>query len=411
MKQSKTGTKIAILLLASCQGSLAIAVTAIETLSGVYPDVAQGTLLLISTLPTLAAILASVCSAAFYKMLGYKNTGIMAVLMVGLGGAIPLVIPGIAAILISRVILGIGYGISAVLAPTLIGIKLAGDKNQKNFYGYEVAMLGMSGVIFGQIGGILTGINVKMMWALHLVFLLVLVIIIAGLEEPTEQELAVQSAADGAKEKHDKAVGNILHAIPSIFFLLIILHFAASSVSMTWYSNVSYVTAERGILNAAAFAGTMMAVYNLGNFVGGLMTGRFSMLTKHYTVIVGITFFAVCYFLTCISGNKLIMLLAAMILGMGDAIAYSSAFTIVGYLVKGESNGLAVGVMNAFTQGGCFVGPYIPLMISTAMGGDGAALPQMRISVVLAVVLAVVYFVVLRLKACKPIAEGYASNV
>lgn len=149
MKSSKTGTKIAILLLASSQGSLAIAVTAIETLSSLYPDVAQGTLLLISTLPTLTAIPASIFSAAFYKLLGYKNTGIMAVLMVGVGGAIPLVIPGITAILISRFLLGIGYGVSAVLAPTLIGIKLAGDKNQKNFYGYEVAMLGMSGVIFG----------------------------------------------------------------------------------------------------------------------------------------------------------------------------------------------------------------------------------------------------------------------
>lgn len=410
MKQSKTGTKIAILLLASCQGSLAIAVTAIETLSGIYPDVAQGTLLLISTLPTLTAILSSVCSAAFYKVLGYKNTGIMAVLMVGLGGAIPLLIPGITAILISRFILGIGYGVSAVLAPTLIGIKLAGDKNQKNFYGYEVAMLGMSGVIFGQIGGILTSVNVKLMWALHLVFLLVLVVIIIGLEEPTAEELAVQSTADSAKKESDKLTGKLRHSIPSIFFLLIILHFAASSVSMTWYSNVSYVTAERGILNAAAFAGTMMAIYNLGNFIGGIITGRFARFTKHYTVIVGIVFFAVCYFLTCISGNKAIMLLAAMILGMGDAIAYSSAFTIVGYLVKGESNGLAVGIMNAFTQGGCFVGPYIPLAISTAMGNNGAALPQMRISVILAVILAVVYSIVLRIKACQPIAEGYADQ-
>lgn len=95
-----------------------------------------------------------------------------------------------------------------------------------------------------------------MMWALHRVFLLILVVVIIGLEEPTEQELAVQSATDGANEKSGKVSGNILHMLPPVFFLLIILHFSASSVSMTWHSNVSYVTAERGILNAATFAGT-----------------------------------------------------------------------------------------------------------------------------------------------------------
>lgn len=224
MEKSRLGTKISILLLAFCTGSLAVAVPAIDSISKLYPDVAQGTLLLIGTLPTLAAIPTSVFSAIVYKLVGYKRTGILAVLMVSLGGALPLFFNYFTVILVSRIVLGVGYGLCSVLPATLIGISLAGDKSQQNFYGYQVAMLGLSGAVFGQVGGIMTGIDVKWMWAVHLGFIAVLPVILFAMKEPTEAELEAQNSPENQEINDSMAAKGR----------------QSNSADLLWYSNIPF---------------------------------------------------------------------------------------------------------------------------------------------------------------------------
>ena len=409
MKQSNLGNKISILLLALCQGSVTIAAPALDTISKEYPSVPQATILLIATLPTLAAILASVFSAVIYKVLGYKKTGIAAVLMVGLGGALPLFVPGFPVIILSRVIMGIGYGICSVLPPTLIGITLAGDKSQKNYYGYAVAMLGVSGVVLGQIGGIVVGISVKWLWAVHLIFLLILPVIIIGMKEPTKEELAKQSVSVESAEHTGKKNENMLHAFPAVFFVLLILHFITGVVDTTWCTNVSYLVVEKQIAHAATFAGTLIAAFNLGAFVGGTMMGRIAKFTKRFTVVFGISCSMISCLLSFLFGNIVILVVAGFIIGIADSTIYSSAFTISGYLVPGEANGLAVGIMNAVVQAGCFVGPYIPLWISNVIG-QGTVTSQMGIVALFAAICVAIYTLILKSKASKPLVDGYAKN-
>lgn len=409
MKKSNRGNKISILLFALCQGSLSVAAPALESISRAYPDVSQASILLVGTLPLLAAIFASVFSAVLYRVLGYKKTGIVSVLMVALGGALPLFIPTFTVIIISRVIMGIGYGICSVLPHALIGITLAGDKSQKNYYGYAVAMLGVSGVVLGQIGGIAAGISVKWVWALHLAFLLTLPVIMVGMTEPTPEELAVQNVEPVSGEKGSKKQA-LFKAFPKVFLVLLVLHFITGVVDSTLYANVSYLVAEKQIAHAATFAGTMVAMANLGAFIGGSMMGRVARIAKRFTVIFGIA----CSLLSCLLcglfGNAAILVAAAFIYGIGDSTIYSSAFTISGCLVPGEANGLAVGVMNALIQAGCFVGPYIPLWISNQMG-SGTVASQLGITTVLAGICLVIYVFVLNSKSGQPLVDGYANNV
>lgn len=408
MEKSRLGTKISILLLAFCTGSLAVAVPAIDSISKLYPDVAQGTLLLIGTLPTLAAIPTSVFSAIVYKLVGYKRTGILAVLMVSLGGALPLFFNYFTVILVSRIVLGVGYGLCSVLPATLIGISLAGDKSQQNFYGYQVAMLGLAGAVFGQVGGIMTGIDVKWMWAVHLGFIAVLPVILFAMKEPTEAELEAQNSSEN-QEINDSMAAKAGRAIPLIFFGILIFHFLCGTVDMTWYANVSYIVSEKGIANGAVFSGTLIGINNLAMMIGGATCGRLSRYVKQYSIITAIAFVIAGCLLTWVTANKFLLILGSILVGYGDSFAYSSSFAIAGYLVPGKANGLAVGIMNAVVQGGCFFGPYIPLMISSAMGSGGVIMTQMIIIVVIAVVNATIYSVVLRTRACKPLAAGYAA--
>lgn len=405
-EKATTQTKLSILLIQFCTGSIAIAMPAIETISKIYPDISDGLVIMVGTIPTLAAIFVSLVSAGFYHVLGYRKTAIIAVLLVGVGGSIPAVVPGFAIILVSRLIVGIGYGLCAVLPQTMIGIYLHGDKSQANFYGYGVAMLGIAGVVFGQLGGILAAKSISLMWAMHLCFLLVIPVIIAGIKEPDAERLSMiegESALQENAGERKKGMG-----IPSIFFLLLLLHFIIGSVNMTWYSNSSYVIAERGILNAAVFSGTVVAFYNLGQMLGGFSVGRISKFTRHYSIVAGTVIGIVAFAISWLTGSKILLAAAGLLAGYADAFQYSTAFAICGHMVPGKSNGLAVGLINAAIQGGCFFGPYIPLFIASLMSGNHIS--QMGIIVVIALVNVVVYAVVLGTKPMAPLRNGYRKT-
>ena len=401
-------TKLAILLIQFCTGSIAICMASIETISRLYPNVSQALVLMVGTIPTLAAIVVSLVSVGFYRVLGYKKTAIVAILLVAVGGSIPAMISGFSVILISRLIVGVGYGLCAVLPQTMISIYLYGDKSQSNYYGYGVAMLGIAGVVLGQLGGILTNININLMWLIHLSFLLVLPVILIGVKEPSAELLdKIEASSSEDEPTNDENFKKSKKAIPSVFFLLLVFHFLIGSVNMTWYSNSSYVVAERGVLNAAVFAGTIVAAYNAGQMLGGFSVGRISRITRQYSIVFGTVVGIVAFALTWLSGSKALLLAAGLLAGYADAFQYSTAFATCGYMVPGRKNGLAVGMMNAAVQGGCFFGPYIPMYIAAAM--NGSHIMQMGIITVIAVVNIVVYGCVLMTKHCQSLRDGFAK--
>lgn len=406
MHRTSPLTKLAILLIQFCTGSIAICMASIETISREYPNVSAALVLMVGTIPTLAAILVSLCSAIFYSKLGYRKTAIIAVLLVSLGGSIPAFVSGFYIILVSRLIVGIGYGLCAVLPQTMIGVYLRGDKSQSNFYGYGVAMLGIAGVVFGQLGGLLTNINIKLMWMLHLCFLLVLPVIIFGVSEPSQEMLNHLDAESADTSAGDSNIESSKSAVPAIFFFLLFLHFLIGTTNMTWYSNSSYVVAERGVMNAAAFSGTIVAAYNAGQMLGGFSVGRISRFTRSYSIVFGTSVGLIAFVITWLSGFRVLLLVAGLFAGYADAFQYSTAFAICGYMVPGRKNGFAVGLMNAAVQGGCFFGPYIPMYIASLSGGSH--IMQMGIISIIALINMIVYSCILRTRQCKSLRDGYA---
>lgn len=83
----------------------------LATLAAEYPDVPMTSIYLLATIISLCSIPTNIGVGWFVNKLGYKGTSIFGIAMILVGGIMPYFLPAFNMLLVSRVLMGLGYGL------------------------------------------------------------------------------------------------------------------------------------------------------------------------------------------------------------------------------------------------------------------------------------------------------------
>lgn len=310
---------------------------------------------LVVTLPALICIPIGLLNKAFMKFISKKNLIIIGLLLYTIGGLSSSLSPNIYVLLFTKVILGLGLGITAPLSLVLIGDFFHGKERAK-FMGFATATTNLGGIISTLFVGFLVSLGWRYSFLVYAVAIIVLILIVFFL--PNDYENNEEKLSTGNLEEDIKLNKGIFkYAI--LVFLGLIAFYAIPT-------NMDFLVKLRN-LGGASTAANIVSIGTLTSLISAMIFPKLIKIFKRYfSLIIFISMFLGFIILGTAHSMPMILLGAIFVgFGFGDVIPFGMLFA--SNLVHKTHTALAILIVTTGLYFGEFVSPLILQFLSKTL--------------------------------------------
>lgn len=334
-------------------------------LGGVQNNFASASSMLVKlvvTLPALICIPVGLLNGTFMKFMSKKNLILIGLILYLVGGVASFFSVNIYMLLTTRVILGLGLGITAPLSLVLIGDFFHGKERAK-FMGYSTASTNLGGIISTLVVGFLSGFGWQYSFLVYLVAIIVIVLVILFLPK-SPNEIDAEDKDIEATNLH-----NIEKQIPlniGIFKYAIIILLAL----IAFYSiptNLDFLL-EFKKLGSAKLAADIISVSTFISLISALAFGKLIKKFKAYYSLIIFALMAIGCFLIGSGTSLWVVILGAMLngLGFGGIVPFTMLFAA--NIVHKTHTSLSIIIVTSALYLGEFLSPLVLQAISNVLG-------------------------------------------
>ncbi len=327
------------------------------------------------TLPALMIMIGAPAAGVLVRRFGLRHTVLTLLLLYALSGAAGLVVPGLAGMVVSRLLLGLAGGALAATSTALAGAYFHGSARE-HLLGYMAAAPGLFAVVtLAASGWLVDHGGWRAPFGLYLAALPVLLLAFSVVDGRRPQ--SIEDAVKG-----DDGVS----ALWPIYAVLVILSIGMFMVSI----HGSFLLGGLGVASATA-SGILLALPLVAVVVIGTSYGHLRKRLGAKAMVVA------CAALLGI-GNMLVgamptlwgFALGAVFFGLGCGLVYPSLSSIILRRVPLSTQPRAAGLMTTGIFLGQFVNPLAvaPLRALTSVGGSFVLIGAAMIAVALIVAIA-----------------------
>lgn len=317
----KLRTKLAIL-------SVSLILTSAPVINGVLPRVkndlnlTQAQTEILSTLPNLFVVISILLSSFLADKIGMKRTVSLGLLLVGIGGSLPILISSYPAVILSRLILGAGLGLFNSLAISFISIFYAGHE-RASLLGIRNAFENIGQACLTLLAGLLLTFGWRYSFAVYLLAFPLILILNLFVPETKGQTVAAEKVKPrAAKEKIDPSIYGI--------FLFGILMMMSNSAILVRFPSMA-VLIEGKAVNASIY----LALMPLFGIIAGLLFGTVNRIFRNKTIYLYLTLLLVVNLLVSLAADHFVLLVLALFLsGVPIAWMVPHIFNYLGNLSK-----------------------------------------------------------------------------
>lgn len=347
---------VMILTLYMIQGTMGAFSPAVASLVEAYSDKPESTVMLISTLPALTAILGNIAFGVLAKKFGTKVTIVASFIVFFAGAFLPFfTFDSLTLVLVERAVFGLGYGTIYPSCATLV-VKLLKPEKHGSVMGIGSATGTIAGVILSLLIGALAGISARYVFLSYIVFAIPFILVLITPARSFEAETAPLSGAaevetgSAVKEKYGKK---------SLFwqgFALFELLFA-----YVFYLYISLAVTDMGgspsqsslITSINMIAGCVAGIF-FGKIMGGLK--RWMGAACGVVMVAG--------FIICgVADSITLLYVGAALLGLGNTLFCTYEFVAIAATTPASkvasANSTATALMNVATLCATFVFSFI----------------------------------------------------
>lgn len=310
---------------------------------------------LVVTLPALICIPIGLLNKAFMKFISKKNLIIIGLLLYTIGGLSSSLSPNIYVLLFTKVILGLGLGITAPLSLVLIGDFFHGKERAK-FMGFSTATTNLGGILSTLFVGFLVSLGWRYSFLVYAVAIIVLFLIVFFL--PNDYENNEEKLSTGNIEEDIKLNKGIFkYAI--LVFLGLIAFYAIPT-------NMDFLVKLRN-LGGASTAANIVSIGTLTSLISAMIFPKLIKIFKRYfSLIIFISMFLGFIILGTAHSMPMILLGAIFVgFGFGDVIPFGMLFA--SNLVHKTHTALAILIVTTGLYFGEFVSPLILQFLSKTL--------------------------------------------
>ncbi len=366
---------ISVLSIFFIQMGMGIMTPAIQNLAQAFPDVPFTTIMMISTMPSLAMIPSSFVVGPIAEKFGYRPVLIIGMLFFTIGGAMPYFMDNFTMILVTRMFVGVGFGILFPMGNALV-LKFYEGQKRANMMGVANVAANIGGISLQMLGAFLCAIAWQYSFLAHLVGIIALVFLIFFLPEPEKAPVA----ESGEKAK-----------MPMIVFILAILSAFAQMVNGPVLLNMSTIIINAK-LGTAASAGAVLAMFTVGGMVGGAVFGIVFKTAGRFTIALGMAGIGLGLGIANFAGSLVMLGCGIGVCGIGLFTLFPACIMELGMKVSPAGVAMATGIFMATSNIGLFASPYYMAFLAKMSGNPDVRFPLMAglvIGLATAVVIAV----------------------
>ena len=295
------------------------------------------------SIPTLFIAFAAPLAGRYIDKHGRLKLLYIGLILYAVSGSSGFYLDNIYHIIIGRALLGISIGIVMTITITLIGDYFEGDQ-RKSFIGLQTAFIGISGMAFLAVGGVLADISWRLPFLIYVLSIFLIPLVIRFLNEPPRTPRTTLR-------------------IPAESSRLIKIIFVNAIVLMILFyilpTQLPFFLHQVGI-KESILSGTALAVNALGMVISSLFYSKLKGLV-HFTYVYAIAFvlMAIGYFITGMTHSFFTILTAMFIAGLGFGLLIANTNLWVIELTRHELRGRNMGVLTTCLFLGQFLSPIV----------------------------------------------------
>ncbi|MDK1716255.1 MFS transporter [Dellaglioa algida] len=362
MEKRNSGlTQVAIL-------AISILLTSATAINGALPQMraslsmttTQGEL--VATVPSLGVVIFVVLSSLIAKKIGIKRTVQIGLLLVGFGGIAPIFLVNYPLIIVSRFVLGAGFGLFNSLAVSIINILYRDEENRRaNMLGFRGAAENIGSAVMTIAAGILLSISWKLSFGIYAIAFVVLIVFTLFVPEITDK-------TPNKMNHKDKEKINMTVFLLALFALFLVMTFVAIGVRFP-----AMVTSMRGENYNAS---NLLAVMPIIGIITGFFFGRIYQVIGEKCLHLGLILLAVATLLIGISaGNFPVLLTSYFISGIPGSLIFPFIYNSLNKYAPASKMNVATSIILIGCNLGSFLAPFGLNLLQKVGGSESIFIP------------------------------------
>ncbi|AJE53034.1 MFS transporter [Paenibacillus polymyxa] len=353
----KTALLSISLVLTSASAISAIIPMILNQLPGVSSSLIES----IVTIPSFSMMLFVLLSGPISSRLGKKNTVLLGLLLVVIGGILPMLTTNITWILALRLVLGAGLGMFNSLAVSLISDFFEGDERAQ-LVGFQSAVQGLGSSLATFVAGQLALIDWPFAFLCYAITIPIALLFFFIIPEPEREEPTASTTGTG-----HKSGGTSLPVLGLGAALFLFMTFI-----MIVYTKTGIMIAEKSMPNAG-FLGTALTLFSLSTMIAGFLFGRIYKWFRNYAPFISSLLTATGFVLLWFAQNVTMVTVAMLIIGFSFALFIPYIFTILTKIVPKGSETISISIAMVGSNLGAFASPYVIKLVGVLSGNETAS--------------------------------------
>lgn len=347
-KVSVSKTRIGVLAV-SMMGMAALAITPSYAAIARTFSLTNTGVQMLTSLPNLFMMLAGIIIGKLTaSRFNLKNLTLLAILLVTIGGLLPLAFhTNFAFLVFCSCLVGLGQGACTNLTQVLIS-QILPKKERESTMGLSTTFINIGGVVFIMGGGQLASMSswVNNYW-IYLFSLLILLVVLVLL--PFRPKVIEQNQADGLSTKI---------VLNKYVFYSALWSFLTMLLNNVLNNNISlFVVHEHlGATTQAAFTSTISLI---GGMLCGLVVGLIGKRFKYSSIALSFFIYGVAYLLIGVFHSLLIVFVGSFLVGAAMSIAMGQFPYLISISVADNSVSMALGIYVAIYSIGGVISPFV----------------------------------------------------
>ncbi|MBU7449831.1 MFS transporter [Leuconostoc citreum] len=316
----------------------------------------------LATTPSIVVTVFVLLSSFIAAKLGDKKTIILGMLLVGFAGIVPFFVSSYAAILVSRMVLGAGFGIFNSLAVSMIAVMYQGQ-TRATMLGWRAAVEQIGQAVLTFVAGLLLNFGWHTTFLVYLLAFPILYLFYVRVPDTTEM-LAE------AEEKQGKAAKKSLEGPKKISPVVWILTLFAAFLVIDYMAiQLSFPFMAQSLGVNGMVVSTILSFMLVAAMVGGIVYGTIQKMFGRFTLQVGLILMAISNYLVAFSNHNFVMLtIGVLLIGFPMQLISPFIFSQLPNLAPLKKQPFVTSIILIGFNVGVFVEPFIISFLAGIMG-------------------------------------------
>ncbi len=327
-----------------------------------YQSYGTSAVQLLQTIPYLLLMVGSLMIGWLTTKITKKKIALIGLAIIGICGVLPFFSESFVVLVISRVLIGFGFGITSPMN-TAIAAEMIPEEDRAAYMGLHVVGMGIGTMVGSMLGGVLAGMSYRNYYLIYLVPFIAMV----GVQLLLAETPAV---------KAEKATGMKMN---STVYIISFASFAHTLFINAYSTNIGIYIADH-ISDNASLAGMVTAVNAAFALLTGMFFSKISAKLKSFTLPFSILIAAVGYGLVLTVKGMAGVLIVSALCGVSLSCFMAIGSYLISISVEPEAVAKASGVFAVIGGIGGLIAPIFMGNAAKLVLGENTASNQFIIA-------------------------------